>query len=527
MMTSPPIEEKIEPLEDEEEQEEISRRGFQRRVGLEQRALGFAASDADGLPKHRGGRFAYQLRDEQRLRNISGVPQAIVKVIPGGGVGSRGELVAQLNYLSRDGTQELEQGGGPGGYQIEGQDAIRDVAVDWAMAWEDAASRDGRTARAKSRSFHLLVSYPEGTDTDMAQMAAEAFTDQLCQSGDYGDTWRYITAWHTDRAHPHMHIVIDRLGASGRMMQIHPAKTINPKSLRALQVDTAIEYGIALNDTPRVSRGHRDRGLSSPEWRAEQRNEKREHSPTRQVYAKTATSFADDAIGREANELKKLSDRYRNADTPERRQEAKALERAAFILSSGGTLDDAPQMTARELPGDKQVREQQKGIASEAVELKREFPAASPDITVDRPLRTRIEQSDHTQPEFEHPRGQHRRLTELELRELLDAKVQELTERQCRADKRRQLEPENQNPEQGTDPSRGLDRETEIANHRETAQQSIARRQSNQRTSRSLSEEGLRELLNRKEREISEAEKHWRRNTPSDQKDQSIDYGFD
>lgn len=139
-----------------------------------------------------------------------------------------------------------------------------------------------------------------------------------------------------------MHVVIDRLGASGRMMQIHPAKTINPKSLRALQVETAAEYGIALNDTPRVSRGHRERGLSSPEWRAEQRGERRDRSPTRQVYAKTASSFADDAIGREANELKKLADRYQSNNTPKRRHEAKALERAAFILSSGGTLDDYP-----------------------------------------------------------------------------------------------------------------------------------------------------------------------------------------
>ena len=437
MMTPPPIEEKIASLEDEEEQEEISRRGFQRRVGLEQRALGFAAGSAGGLPKHRGGRFAYQLRDEQRLRNIAGVPQAIVKVIPGGGVGSRGELVAQLNYLSRDGTQELEQGGGPGGYQIEGQEAIRDVAADWAIAWEDAASRDGRTARAKSKSFHLLVSYPEGTDTDMAQMAAEAFTDQLCQSGEYGDRWRYITAWHTDIAHPHMHVVIDRLGASGRMMQIHPAKTINPKALRALQVDTAIEYGIALNDTPRVSRGHRDRGLSSPEWRTEQRGERRERSPTRQVYDKTASSFADDAIGREANELKKLADRYQSANTPERRQEAKALERAAFILTNGATLDDEPQTIVREQPEERRDQEQQERNIKEELEVDRDLDVTATDVSLDEPSRTRIDSKDHERIEFERSQDQSKRLTGSELRELLDTKERELIERRRDAEKRR------------------------------------------------------------------------------------------
>ena len=437
MITPPPIEEKIDPLEDEEEREEIARRSFNRRVRIEQRALGFAASGADGLPKHRGGRFAYQLRDEQRLRNIAGVPQAIVKVIPGGGVGSRGELVAQLNYLSRDGAQELERGDGPAGYQIEGQDAIRDVATDWAMAWEDAASRDGRTARAKSKTFHLLVSYPEGTDPDMAQMAAEAFTDRLCQSGEYGDRWRYIAAWHTDRPHPHMHVVIDRLGASGRMMQIHPAKTINPKSLRALQVDTAIEYGIALNDTPRVSRGHRDRALSSPEWRVEQRGERCERSPTRQVYDKNASSFAEDAIGREAHELKKLSDRYRRADMPERRADAKALEQAAFILSSGGALDNAPQIVAKEHPEPRRHRETQERMNERAVKL--ENLAVAPEASNDRNARSRIDQNDRAQSELGRSLTPNRRLTELELSELFHAKEREITERQRDEVEKREL----------------------------------------------------------------------------------------
>lgn len=522
MMTPPPIDDELDRLEDEEE---IKRRGFSRRVRIEQRALGFAAGGAEGLPIHRGGRFAYQLRDEQRLRNVAGVPQAIVKVIPGGGVGSRGELVAQLNYLSRDGTQELEQAGGPGGYQIEGQDAIRDVATDWAMAWEDASSRDGRTARAKSKSFHLLVSYPEGTDPDMAQMAAEAFTDQLCQSGEYGDRWRYIAAWHTDRPHPHMHVVIDRLGASGRMMQIHPAKTINPKALRALQVDTAIEYGIVLNDTPRVSRGHRDRGLSSPEWRAEQRNERRERSPTRQVYAKTASDFVEDAIGREANELKKLSERYQRTATPERRKEAKALEKAAFILSSGGTLDDEPQMMGRETTKMKRCAEQQEMMNETTVNLERESPVAAPDASVDRPPRARLDQNDLKQRQSDRSRDPHRRLTELELRELLDAKERELTEQQRHREEKRRLSSENAKPEKpntlqcGTERTNGLDiADTTGRDYGESRSRGSKRK-------KPLTEKELSDLLSQGVRELNEAEN--RRQLDSPERDSDRDIGFD
>jgi hypothetical protein len=231
--------------------------------------------------------------------------------------------------------------------------------------------------------------------------------------------------------------VIDRLGASGRMMQIHPAKTINPKALRALQVDTAIEYGIALNDTPRVSRGHRDRGLSSPEWRTEQRGERRERSPTRQVYDKTASSFADDAIGREANELKKLADRYQSANTPERRQEAKALERAAFILTNGATLDDEPQTIVREQPEERRDQEQQERNIKEELEVDRDLDVTATDVSLDEPSRTRIDSKDHERIEFERSQDQSKRLTGSELRELLDTKERELIERRRDAEKRR------------------------------------------------------------------------------------------
>ena len=544
MMTPPPIDEQIEPLEDEEENGLArARRGFQWRARLEQRAIGFAEKGSGGQSQHPGGRFAYQLRDEQRLKNVAGVPQAIVKVIPGGGVESRGELIAQLNYLSRDGAQELERGDGPSGYQIEGQDAIRDVATDWAMAWEDAASRDGRTARAKNKTFHLLVSYPEGTDPDMAQKAAEAFTDQLCQSGEYGDRWRYMAAWHTDRPHPHMHVVIDRLGASGRMMQIHPAKTINPKALRALQVDTAIEYGISLNDTPRVSRGHRDRDLSSPEWRAEQRGERRELSPTRQVYAKTALSFADDAIGREANELKKLSDRYHRADMPERRTDAKALEQAAFILSSGGTLDTEPRADIHKARPE--ISHQRKDRRQESTEQQRARKSqiserddakigmrqgVSTDATAeefsDSIAEMRIGTRNQSETEPKASRLPHR-MTEVELRVHLEAEERKLVERQRQAREKRRATSEIET--NGLIDAPKIEAEDK-PDYPFSSGQSYQREHdslSSAQPQKRLTEEELRTLLNQREKELAEAEKQRKRDIPEKPKDRGMGLDFD
>ena len=49
MMTPPPIQEEVDPLEDEEDEKEIARRSFNRRVSLEQRTLGFAVGGAEGF----------------------------------------------------------------------------------------------------------------------------------------------------------------------------------------------------------------------------------------------------------------------------------------------------------------------------------------------------------------------------------------------------------------------------------------------------------------------------------------------
>ena len=466
-----------------------------------------------------------QLGEEQRLKNVAGVPQAIVKVISGGGVGSRAELVAQLNYLSRDGAQELLLGGDSSGYEIDGQEAIRDVATDWAMAWEDAASRDGRTARARSKSFHLLVSYPEGTDPDMAQMAAEEFTDRLCQSGEYGDRWRYIEAWHTDRAHPHMHVVIDRLGASGRMMQIHPAKTINPRSLRALQVETAVEFGIALNDTPRVSRGHRDRGLSSPEWRTEQRGQKRERSPTRQAYDKTAASFADDAIGREAYALKKLSDRYHCTDTPERREEAKALEKAAFILSSGGTLDTKPQTPERDIARPDADRERPLQAVEKTPEHKRDQPEPHQHVSSERSTAAANDHSSNVPSDYWQLNRPRRRLTEAELRDVLAKREREIIQRQRERGERK--DSPAQKSRLRSEPKFSADDKIGNSDSIDPPGRSGHEIRRRLDANRPLSEAELAERLRARELELREAEKQRQRDAPDRSADRGIGLDFD
>lgn len=306
---------------------------------------GKAAALRDGAGG-RGGRYAASLNDRQRIGNALGASQAVVKVISGGGVSDRGELTAQLKYLSRDGDLTLEEADGDIRGLVETRDEIEDIAAAWSEDWKQAAEQDGRFARAKTKTFHLLVSFPEGTDTERAKAAAWTFADRLCHSGDYGDEWRNVRAWHEDRAHPHMHLVINRRGESGRMMKIHPAADINPKVLRALQVDAAAEQGIALNDTPRSSRGLTRQPESSREWRAERGLQPRGRTAMRDRYADLTRGFAEDTARREAEAQKELATRLQSRGQTGL---ANRVQGAARILEAGGELTIMDGEAAREI----------------------------------------------------------------------------------------------------------------------------------------------------------------------------------
>ena len=326
----------------------------------------------------RGGRYAASLNDRQRIGNALGAPQAVVKVISGGGVSDRGELTAQLKYLSRDGDLELEQADGDIRGLVKTRDEIEDIAAAWAEDWKHAAEQDQRFARAKTNTFHLLVSFPEGTDTERAKAAAWTFADRLCHSGDYGDEWRNVRAWHEDRAHPHMHLVIDRRGESGRMMKIHPAADINPKVLRALQVDTAAEQGIALNDTPRSSRGLTRQPDSSREWRAERGPQPRGRTAMRDRYADLTRGFAEDTARREADAQRELAARLQSRGQIGL---AETVQGAARTLEAGEELTIMDGEAAREItPEDLQAMDAET-LSKTISEAVREAEELAPQMT--------------------------------------------------------------------------------------------------------------------------------------------------
>ena len=279
--------------------------------GLVRKMRDFARDSGGEDSRRRGGRFAYQLSNRQRIGNAIGAPQAMVKIVRNGGAGSSSDLISQLSYLSREGELTLDEHGPDGDFFVRGRDEIKGLAHAWGESWDTAARYDGRSARAGSQTYHIVVSFPAGIEAEPARDAVDQFADRFLNSGEFGDTWRHIRAWHTDTDHPHMHLVVDRRGSSGRMMQIHPAKDINPQRLRSLQVETASEFGILLNDTPRASRGLSSPALSTEGWRAQDGGKCIERSKHRQAYADLTAGFAHDIVPHEAQSLEMLGGQVR------------------------------------------------------------------------------------------------------------------------------------------------------------------------------------------------------------------------
>ena len=329
--------------------------------GIVRQMRDFAQESGGEDSRRRGGRFAYQLSNRQRIGNAIGAPQAMVKIVRNGGAGSSRDLISQLSYLSREGELTLDEHGPDGDFFVRGKDEIKGLAYAWGESWDTAARYDGRAAQSGSQTYHIVVSFPAGIDAEPARYAADQFADRFLNSGEFGDTWRHVRAWHTDTDHPHMHLVVDRRGSSGRMMQIHPAKDINPQRLRSLQVETASEFGILLNDTPRASRGLSSPALSTEEWRAQDGGKRVERSEHRQAYADLTVGFANNIIPHEAQSLEMLGGQVRehakslpaSSDDPHHRtmnRFAAALAAASRALQSQKEIPILPANTRTDDP---------------------------------------------------------------------------------------------------------------------------------------------------------------------------------
>ena len=205
-------------------------------------------------------RAEVQSTPEAVIGNSMLMHQALVKVVRDGGIKTKGALAKQMNYISRKGKLDVERATGIGDRDVV--DDRVDVIKDWEA---DFARADPRTT---FYTYHMIVSYPRDTDDAAARVAAEDFASTLA-GGAYGDEYKYMIAHHRDTNNPHAHIILNRIGAQGRTLQIN-RQSISTDDLRQLHVETSRDVGINLNATSRFSRGIEERTVALGRLKAEQ-----------------------------------------------------------------------------------------------------------------------------------------------------------------------------------------------------------------------------------------------------------------
>jgi hypothetical protein len=171
-------------------------------------------------------------------RIVARAPEVMVKVT--GRTGDPAHLRAHLDYISRNGAQELET---QDGALVFGRAGVKDLAADWAA--EQLADR--RTRASAPFSHSVVLSMPAGTDPLALRDAARAFAVEVFASGhDYAFTL------HTDTPRPHVHLSICSRGHAGQ--RLNPRKA-DLELWRQVFAEKLRERGIEAEATPRRARG--------------------------------------------------------------------------------------------------------------------------------------------------------------------------------------------------------------------------------------------------------------------------------
>lgn len=188
------------------------------------------------------------------------LPQAIIRIVPGGGAKTAEQIHNQWKYLTRKGHMQLRRSERHLGILLASEH-LEAVAESWAL--ETGYCRSGGDL-----TTHIVVSFPPGTEEEKAFATARAWAEEMFGSGRNGGSFDYLTACHTDRAHPHMHLIVNRRALEGHWLKIsrrHPHLSYD--KLRVTLTEIAGRHGIALEATSRLERGILETPITYAEYR--------------------------------------------------------------------------------------------------------------------------------------------------------------------------------------------------------------------------------------------------------------------
>lgn len=315
------------------------------------RNLAGAARSLTDTARQSFNRFGFSAKARNLWRMAQGSNSVVLKKISRGGTHSAKQLGMQMDYLFGKSTSLF---GNMIEHDPDGRSLSREERKEIVEMWSDGwsgAPKNGQTT-------HLLLSFPADLSPKKAKLIAEAWASEMFQSGIHAeDEWAYVAALHTDRANPHVHIVVNNRGIANRtwffMAKSH---VFNLGMMKERIVEIAAEDGVQLDATSRLERGILSYGPS----RAEIEGAKREHRPVRDRMREgraLADALAEIAVTATlSRSLAGIADQVLQAEI------AANLTKAASVLERGGII----------LPKDMEITMQSDAVTTRS-DLRQEF----------------------------------------------------------------------------------------------------------------------------------------------------------
>lgn len=284
-------------------------------------------------PVKRG--FSFSTRASQLWRFSLGSNAAVLKKISKGGTVNAKELAAQMDYLFSKSASIFGNGvaldaDAKGLTKVERSDIVGGWVEDWR-----GSPKNGHTT-------HLLMSFPAHVRPEKAKLIAEAWAFDMFQSGEHqDDVWSYVAALHTDKAHPHVHMVVNNRGTVNDswffMAQEH---AFNLEVMKDRMVAIAAEEGVFLDATSRAERGLLTYGPSRAEI---ERARVEGRAPEERPREGRALEDALATMARTADAMRSLQ---HVAALTGLSEIAEKIARAEVALRRGGVLNPFPADTA-------------------------------------------------------------------------------------------------------------------------------------------------------------------------------------
>ena len=340
----------------------------------------------DGWDRIKGGRQLAGAR--QMARAAQGASPAFFKMIRTGGCASKGQLSAQFSYLFSKSVDVHDSRG-----LLDGEKRLTPEQIERAVArWTD----DWQGQLNAARTSHMVMSFPRNAKSQHVSMIA----GEICKEK-LGGRFDYMIAVHTDspNKNPHAHIIVNRRGREpGDYFTLRQGTEYTYQAFKEAMVDHAARYGIQLEATTRLQRGHIQYPPTDGAWRRAQ--EKAVTTGTA-FEAPSGTPRVGDALRRATDEVRDWSLRYREfasfASLSNMQDLATAFEKASAVLSQGGVIlakGDAYMSVEEDF--DKAAADLRRAVDSAEVRIADAAPNHRP--AMERKLAEALSSVEHLQP---------------------------------------------------------------------------------------------------------------------------------